>query len=71
MDVIADVPDFAYGLPLRSEGADLMPLTPRAPKQYQTELTLTVDHRVLDGAAAAAFLRDLTNLLTEPLRILV
>jgi pyruvate dehydrogenase E2 component (dihydrolipoamide acetyltransferase) len=37
----------------------------------RTRLTLTVDHRVLDGAAAAAFLRDLTNLLTEPLRILV
>jgi pyruvate dehydrogenase E2 component (dihydrolipoamide acetyltransferase) len=37
----------------------------------RTRLTLTVDHRVLDGAAAAAFLRDLTTLLTEPLRILV
>lgn len=34
-------------------------------------LTLTVDHRVLDGASAAAFLRDLTGLLTEPLRIVV
>jgi pyruvate dehydrogenase E2 component (dihydrolipoamide acetyltransferase) len=34
-------------------------------------LTLTVDHRVLDGATGAAFLRDLTDLLTEPLRILV
>jgi pyruvate dehydrogenase E2 component (dihydrolipoamide acetyltransferase) len=34
-------------------------------------LTLTVDHRVLDGATAAAFLRDLTDLLAEPLRILV
>lgn len=37
----------------------------------RTRLTLTVDHRVLDGATGAAFLRDLTNLLAEPLRILV
>jgi pyruvate dehydrogenase E2 component (dihydrolipoamide acetyltransferase) len=37
----------------------------------RTRLTLTVDHRVLDGASAAAFLRDLTQLLAEPLRILV
>ena len=37
----------------------------------RTRLTLTVDHRVLDGAGAAAFLRELTDLLSEPLRILV
>ena len=37
----------------------------------RTRLTLTVDHRVLDGAGAAAFLRELTDVLTEPLRILV
>jgi pyruvate dehydrogenase E2 component (dihydrolipoamide acetyltransferase) len=34
------------------------------------KLTLTIDHRVLDGAAAAAFLRDLVGLLEQPLRIL-
>ncbi len=34
-------------------------------------MTLTVDHRVADGATGAAFLRDLTDLLAEPLRILV
>ncbi len=34
-------------------------------------LTLTVDHRVLDGATGAAFLRDLTDLLAEPVRMLV
>jgi len=34
-------------------------------------ITLTVDHRVLDGAVAAAFLRDLTILLEEPLRIVL
>jgi pyruvate dehydrogenase E2 component (dihydrolipoamide acetyltransferase) len=34
------------------------------------KLTLTVDHRVLDGATAAAFLRDLVGLLEQPLRIL-
>jgi pyruvate dehydrogenase E2 component (dihydrolipoamide acetyltransferase) len=32
-------------------------------------LTLTVDHRVLDGATGAAFLRDLVKVLEEPLRI--
>lgn len=35
------------------------------------KITLTVDHRVLDGATAAAFLRDLTAVLEEPLRIVV
>jgi pyruvate dehydrogenase E2 component (dihydrolipoamide acetyltransferase) len=37
----------------------------------RSRLTLTVDHRVLDGAMGAAFLRDLTDLLANPLRILV
>jgi pyruvate dehydrogenase E2 component (dihydrolipoamide acetyltransferase) len=37
----------------------------------RSRLTLTVDHRVLDGATGAAFLRDLTGLLANPLRILV
>jgi tetratricopeptide (TPR) repeat protein len=44
-DVIGDVPDFAYGLPLRPDGADLMALAPRAPKAFDTELTLTIDQR--------------------------
>ncbi|TFD66452.1 2-oxo acid dehydrogenase subunit E2 [Cryobacterium ruanii] len=35
------------------------------------KITLTVDHRVLDGAVAAAFLRDLTTLLEEPLHIVL
>nr|MDQ2876320.1 2-oxo acid dehydrogenase subunit E2 [Actinomycetota bacterium] len=34
-------------------------------------LTLTSDHRVLDGATAAAFLRDLKDALQEPLRIVI
>jgi pyruvate dehydrogenase E2 component (dihydrolipoyllysine-residue acetyltransferase) len=34
-------------------------------------LTLTVDHRVLDGATGAAFLRDLVQLLQQPLRIVL
>lgn len=34
-------------------------------------ITLTVDHRVLDGATAAAFMRDLKAILEEPLRIVV
>lgn len=35
------------------------------------KITLTVDHRVVDGATAAAFLRDLTRILQEPIRIVV
>lgn len=35
------------------------------------KITLTVDHRALDGATAAAFLRDLKRILEQPLRILV
>jgi pyruvate dehydrogenase E2 component (dihydrolipoamide acetyltransferase) len=33
------------------------------------KLTLSVDHRVVDGAPAAAFLRELKEVLQEPLRI--
>lgn len=35
------------------------------------KITLTVDHRAMDGATAAAFLRDLKGILQQPLRILV
>ena len=35
------------------------------------KLTLSIDHRVLDGATAAVFLQDLVNLLEHPLRIVV
>jgi pyruvate dehydrogenase E2 component (dihydrolipoamide acetyltransferase) len=35
------------------------------------KLTLSVDHRVVDGAPAAAFLRELTDILETPLRIVV
>lgn len=35
------------------------------------KITLTADHRVLDGAVAAAFLRDLKRTLEEPLRIIL
>jgi pyruvate dehydrogenase E2 component (dihydrolipoamide acetyltransferase) len=34
-------------------------------------LTLSCDHRVMDGAMGAAFLRDLKRLLEEPLRLLL
>jgi pyruvate dehydrogenase E2 component (dihydrolipoamide acetyltransferase) len=34
------------------------------------KLTLSIDHRVVDGATAAAFLRDLVELLEHPLRII-
>lgn len=35
------------------------------------KITLTSDHRVLDGAVSAAFLRDLKRTLEEPLRMLL
>lgn len=35
------------------------------------KMTLTVDHRVLDGATAAAFLRDLKRTIEEPLRMVL
>ena len=35
------------------------------------KLTLSIDHRVLDGATAAAFLRDPKDTLQEPLRIVI
>jgi len=34
------------------------------------KLTLTVDHRVLDGATAAEFLQALVHILEHPLRIM-
>jgi pyruvate dehydrogenase E2 component (dihydrolipoamide acetyltransferase) len=34
-------------------------------------LTLSIDHRVSDGAVGAAFLRELRNRLEEPLRIVI
>ena len=35
------------------------------------QLTINVDHRAVDGAVAAAFLRDLRNLLENPWSLLV
>jgi len=35
------------------------------------KITLTVDHRVMDGAVAANFLRDLVGVLEHPLRMLL
>lgn len=34
-------------------------------------MTMTVDHRVLNGAEAAVFLGELKALLKEPLRVVV
>jgi pyruvate dehydrogenase E2 component (dihydrolipoamide acetyltransferase) len=34
------------------------------------KVTLSCDHRVVDGAAGAAFLQTLKSLLEEPLRML-
>ena len=35
------------------------------------QLTINVDHRAVDGAVAAAFLRDLKQLLEDPWSLLV
>ncbi|HYC29595.1 MAG TPA: 2-oxo acid dehydrogenase subunit E2, partial [Chitinophagaceae bacterium] len=35
------------------------------------KVTMTCDHRVVDGATGAAFLQTLQKLLEEPLRMLV
>lgn len=36
-----------------------------------TTLIVSIDHRVLDGASAPAFLRDLRSICEEPLRVVV
>ena len=36
---------------------------------YRMKMTLSVDHRVADGAMAARFLRTLTRMLENPLLI--
>jgi pyruvate dehydrogenase E2 component (dihydrolipoamide acetyltransferase) len=35
------------------------------------QVTLSADHRVIDGAIAAAFLAELKRLLEEPARLLL
>ena len=35
------------------------------------KVTLSSDHRVVDGALAAAFLKTLKDLLEDPVRILI
>jgi pyruvate dehydrogenase E2 component (dihydrolipoyllysine-residue acetyltransferase) len=34
-------------------------------------LTLSIDHRILDGASGAAFLADLKKLIEEPMRMVL
>ena len=43
----------------------------RVEVRRRLKLTLSIDHRALDGATAARFLRDLKGLLEEPLRLVV
>jgi len=43
----------------------------RPVKTKKMNLSLTWDHRVLDGAPAAEFLSEVTSLLSAPYRLLV
>ena len=43
----------------------------RAVVRPMLQLTINVDHRAVDGAVAAVFLRDLRNLLEDPWSLLV
>jgi pyruvate dehydrogenase E2 component (dihydrolipoamide acetyltransferase) len=38
---------------------------------HRMKLTISCDHRVMDGAMGARFLQDVKRLLEEPLRLLV
>jgi pyruvate dehydrogenase E2 component (dihydrolipoamide acetyltransferase) len=40
-------------------------------KQQQMTLSLTIDHRAVDGAPGAAFLNTVRELLESPYRLLV
>ena len=40
-------------------------------KRSLMALSLTIDHRLVDGAPGAEFLRDLGNILSNPYRILI
>jgi len=43
----------------------------RPVKQQQMTLSLTIDHRVVDGAPGAAFLNTVRELLESPYRLLI
>ncbi len=43
----------------------------RPVKQHQMTLSLTIDHRAVDGAPGAAFLNTVRELLEAPYRLLV
>ncbi|MFZ5808130.1 MAG: dihydrolipoamide acetyltransferase family protein [Chloroflexota bacterium] len=47
-----------------------VPLNGQAALQARLRLTLSVDHRVVDGARGAMFLQTLTTLIEEPLSVL-
>ncbi len=38
--------------------------------ETQMKLTLSCDHRVVDGAVGAAFLKDLKDIIEDPIRAL-
>lgn len=42
---IADVPPFRHGLPIRADGAALMPITPRVPQVPMSAIKLVIDQR--------------------------
>ena len=48
----------------------VVPIDGKPEVRPQMTLSISCDHRVIDGAGAAAFLDDLANLIEEPLNLL-
>jgi len=48
----------------------VVPVNGQPDIQPMTTLTLSCDHRVVDGARAARFMQTLTEYIEEPLRVL-
>jgi pyruvate dehydrogenase E2 component (dihydrolipoamide acetyltransferase) len=64
-------PPEAAILAVGTTGAEVVVIEGAPQTRQVMRVTLTVDHRVLNGAAGAAFLQDLKALLEEPLRIVI
>ena len=45
LETVANVPDFRFGLPVRSEGASLLPIVQTLPRVAENDVALTIDMR--------------------------